>query len=218
MGRRGMGTAACTKPSTNRWPGTLYGRARLVVIALGRELWKETGMPVSPRSELIPTPRITPGQPERYMLARPHGQYTDDDVRFILGQYFEVAPPAGLDPLLSISQMVLETGSLTSFWSQRPRRNPAGIGVTGEPGAGVSFPSWVVAVRAHVGRLLAYALPRGGESAAQQALITEALRWRPLPDTVRGRAPTLAGLAGSWAADPQYAVKISRVANEILAA
>ena len=68
---------------------------------------------------------------------------------------------------------------------------------------------------AHVGRLLAYALAKGKETAAQKRLIEEALAWRPLPEPFRGAAPTLAGLAGTWAADRAYARKIARLANEI---
>ena len=117
--------------------------------------------------------------------------------------------------LLAVAQMTEETGHLTSFWSQRPRRNLAGIGVTGEPGAGVSFPDLKTAVRAHTGRLLAFALPSGVESEAQHQLIEEALAARPLPEKYRGIAPTLQGLAGTWAQDPDYATKVAAVANEI---
>jgi hypothetical protein len=149
------------------------------------------------------------------MLSRPHGTYTDADVRAIIADYYAVAPAVGLDPLLVVAQMVEETGNLTSFWSQRPRRNPAGIGVTGQPGEGLSFPDWRTATRAHTGRLLAYALPKNTENQAQANLIKEALSFRPLPDNLRGAAPTLAGLAGTWAHDPRYAENISSVANQI---
>lgn len=172
---------------------------------------------VTPRSQLHAQPRARAERAERYLLGRPHGEYTDDDVRVIVGYYYDTAAPVGLDPLLVVAQMALETGGLTSFWSQRPRRNPAGIGVTGAPGAGVSFPSWKIAVRAHTGRLLAYSLPKGDENQLQRRLIEEALTHRPLPQRFRGVAPRLEGLAGTWAADLQYAVKLARVANEIRA-
>ncbi len=173
--------------------------------------------PVTPRSQLHAAARAPAQRAERYLLAGPHGEYSDDDVRVIVGHYYKTAPAVGLDPLLVVAQMVLETGALTSFWSQRPRRNPAGIGVTGAPGAGLSFPSWKTAVRAHTGRLLAYSLPSGTENQAQAQLIAEALAFRPLPQRLRGVAPRLEGLAGTWAADPQYAVKLARVANDIRA-
>jgi hypothetical protein len=170
---------------------------------------------VTPRARLLAKPRVSASRARRYCLARPHGEYTEQDVARIVQLYFDAARPVGLDPLLVVSQMVLETANLTSFWSQRPRRNPAGIGVTGEPGAGISFGSWPKAVRAHAGRLLAYALPLEGENSLQRALIEEALTWRPLPANRRGVAPTLQGLAGTWATDLEYADKISRIANEI---
>ena len=170
---------------------------------------------VTPQSALLAPPRTTPKTLERYMLSRQHGSYSDDDVRNILRTYTATCKAAGLDPLLVVSQMVLETGNLMSFWSQPPRRNPAGIGVTGKPGAGISFSNWDKAARSHVGRLLAYALPKDGGTDAQRKLIDEALKVRPLPDDRRGRAPKLKGLAGSWAADRKYADKITGIANEI---
>jgi len=166
---------------------------------------------------LLAPPRATLGQAQHYLLSRPHGGYTDDDARWIARLYFETATPVGLDPLLAVAQLAHETDFLSSFWSQPPRRNPAGLGVTGEPGAGLSFPNWTAAVRAHLGRLLAYALPRGQGTPAQQELIAEALAWRPLPDRLRGCAPTLGGLTGTWGADPTYAPKVRDHANRIRA-
>jgi hypothetical protein len=170
---------------------------------------------VTPDSRLLAAARTAAERAEKYLLARPHGEYSDSDVRTIVGLYYTTASAVGLDPLLVVAQMVEETGHLTSFWSQRPRRNLAGIGVTGEPGIGLSFPDLKTAVHAHAGRLLAYSLPSGTGSQAQIELIKEALTIRPLPQQLRGAAPTLKGLAGTWAQDPLYAVKLARVANEI---
>jgi len=172
---------------------------------------------VTPYSPLLAPASAPSARAGQYLLARPHGGYSDDDVRVIVSHYYQTAAPVSLDPLLVVAQMVEETGHLTSFWSQRPPRNLAGIGVTGEPGVGLSFPDLKTAVRAHTGRLLAYALPSGTGSLAQTELISEALAFRPLPTQDRGVAPTLKGLAGTYAADPQYAVKLARMANEIRA-
>ena len=95
--------------------------------------------PLTARARLLGTPRATADQLTRALLGRPHGDYSDDQVRRISGLYVEFSTQARMDPLVAVAQMVLETGNLTSFWSQPPRRNPAGIGVTGEPGAGLSF-------------------------------------------------------------------------------
>jgi hypothetical protein len=170
---------------------------------------------LTPGSALRAAPRAPAERAEQYLLARAHGGYSDSDVRAIISHYYTTAAAVGLDPLLVVSQMVEETAHLTSFWSQRPRRNLAGIGVTGEPGKGLSFPDMKTAVRAHTGRLLAYVLPSGAGNQAQNELIDEALAFRRLPPDRRGVAPTLNGLAGTWAEDPQYAVKLAHVANEI---
>jgi N-acetylmuramoyl-L-alanine amidase len=172
--------------------------------------------PVTVDSALLAVARAPAPQAVRFLLSRAHGEYTDGDVQTIVGHYYATAPTVGLDPLLVVAQLTEETEHLTSFWSQRPRRNPAGIGVTGKPGVGLSFPDWKTAARAHTGRLLAYVLPKDTGNAAQVSLVKEALAFRSLPDNRRGVAPTLKGLSGKWAADPQYAVKLASVANQIL--
>jgi N-acetylmuramoyl-L-alanine amidase/Mannosyl-glycoprotein endo-beta-N-acetylglucosaminidase len=170
---------------------------------------------VTPDSSLLAPARAPAARAEQYLLARQHGGYSASDVTEIVGLYYTTAAAVGLDPLLVVAQMAEETAHLTSFWSQRPRRNFAGIGVTGQPGVGLSFPDLKTAVRAHAGRLLAYALPTGTGSPAQNQLIDEALAVRPLPPQLRGAAAKLSGLAGTWAQDPRYAVKLAGVANDI---
>jgi N-acetyl-anhydromuramyl-L-alanine amidase AmpD len=188
---------------------------------VGQRTWDATFAPIeheriTPRTSLVAPPRTAVANAQKFVLDREHG-YGDAKVREIVQLYFNTAIPGGLDPLLVIAQMVEETATLTSFWSQPPRRNPAGIGVTGEQNVGISFATWRDAVRAHVGRLLAYAVEPDRETPAQRMLIAEALAVRPLASSVRGKAPTLAGLAERWAADPAYADKLSSVANAIRA-
>jgi hypothetical protein len=170
---------------------------------------------VTPASALLAAPRAAAARAQQFLQGQPHGAYSDADVATLVGLYYQTASGAGLDPLLAVAQMSEETEHLTSFWSQPPRRNLAGLGVTGAPGVGLSFPDLPAAVRAHVGRLLAYAIAAGAGTPAQNQLITEALAVRPLPGNLRGSATTLKGLAGHWAADPQYAVKIAAVAESI---
>ena len=122
-----------------------------------------------------------------------------------------------LDPLLAVAQMILETGNLNSKWSQPPYRNPAGIGIPGGDPPPFKFDSWHVAVRAHLGRRLRYAIGEGEESEAQREMIAEALTWRDLPKEYWGVAPQLRGLTGRWAMDRAYDRKIAKIANSILA-
>ncbi len=166
-------------------------------------------------SRIIAPPRVTEGQVVRYLVPKYNGRYTDADVRYIVDRYFDLAPKVGVDPLVVVAQMDHETAHLSSYWSQRPRRNPAGIGVTGAPGEGVSFPRWSDSVDAHVGRLLAYALPKGTGTVEQKRLIARALSWRPLPDSYRGSARTIYGLQGRWATDRYYAAKLARTGDAI---
>lgn len=208
-------------------------------------------------SPLIASPRASAAQALAYILARAHGEYTTHDIAgVIVPAYWAVCERAGIDPVLAVAQMIHETGNLTSFWSHRPRRNPAGIGVTGRRvdqetyqknperyppelwaynrqrmmwEAGVSFPTWKDdAIPAHIGRLLLYALPAGAGTPAQQALIADALAWRPFPADFRGTAPTLKplgkvhnpkGSRGAGWAHPgdNYGAAIARIANAIAA-
>ena len=173
-------------------------------------------------STILAAPRATEAQLRAHLVSHHrahHSQsvYKDSALANIVRLYVTTSKSIGLDPLVAVSQMNLETGHLTSQASQPPQRNPAGIGITGAPGEGVSFPSWSKAVRAHVGRLAAYAIPKGQGTPAQKALITEALAVRPLPDSKRGVAARLQGLSRNWAADPAYADKIVRIAAEIQA-
>ena len=134
---------------------------------------------------MLAAPTATAAQAARRILARPHGEYTDADVAALCQAYADTCAAGGLDLAMVVAQLIHETGNLSSWWAARPRRNPAGIGVTGrealgrpqsgawaERGAlwveGCSFASWdQQAIPAHVGRLLAYALPIGQGTAAQ---------------------------------------------------
>jgi hypothetical protein len=174
------------------------------------------------RSTILGAPRATEAQLRRHLISRHHAhhsesRYKDSALAHIVQLYVTTCKSIGLDPLVAVSQMELETGHLTSKASQPPQRNPAGIGITGAGVAGVSFPTWSGAVRAHVGRLAAYALPKGKGTPAQKALIAEALAVRPLGPEKRGVAVRVGGLSRNWAKDRQYANKIARIAKEIQA-
>ncbi len=194
-------------------------------------------MAFSPDSPILSnTIQGTPEQCSRFILARAHGDYNENDiVNGIVPAYFSVCASVGMDPVMLLAQMIHETGCLTSWWSQRPRRNPAGIGVTGRSGSaqpaagawalkegswleGVSFTSWKDdAVPAHAGRLLAYALRDDQANEAQRAMIARAIAYRPLPAKFRGVAPTWRGLNGRWAVPgTTYADKIAEIANAMI--
>ena len=170
-------------------------------------------------------------------------QYALTDVHLIASQYWFQSTALGLDPWLVAAQCLHETGNLTSWWSARPRRNPAGLGVTGRtlhtppPDAawaydeaerrwrhGLSFPAWVThSIPAHIGRLLAYATTPDQRSPAQQQAVTTALSYRSLPAALHGSAPTLNQLGAAhnptgqgWASPgTDYGARLAVIANQL---
>lgn len=180
---------------------------------------------VTEQSLILAPPRATVAQAARFMLARPHGGYsTGDIVDHILPAYWQLCSTVGIDPLVAVAQMIHETGNLSSPLSQRPHRNPAGIGVTGESGKEVSFRSWEGhSIPAHIGRLLAYALREEQTTPVQRRLIRTALKVRALPEACRGSARTLKALgrdynpSGQGWASPgtHYGARIAAIANAI---
>lgn len=164
------------------------------------------------------------------------GEYTSYDVlNVILPAYWVVCDRAGIDFGVALAQAWHETAAngipFSSWWAQRPRRNPCGFGVTGRvemsaiPPSGVwarkglrwaeghSFANWRdYAIPAHVGRLVAYATKPGQRTGVQQELAAYALGLRGLPAGYIGAAPTLDGLDGRWAVPGNgYGAKIARI-------
>ncbi|MFL5933643.1 MAG: N-acetylmuramoyl-L-alanine amidase [Gaiellaceae bacterium] len=179
-----------------------------------------SGETLSGNSTILAAPRASAAQMRQHLINRHRAhpgesRLRDKTLADIINLYVQISKSVGVDPLVAVSQMELETGHLTSKASQPPRRNPAGIGITSASAQGVSFPTWNKAVRAHVGRLAAYAIPKGEGTGAQKALIAEALAVRPLPDSKRGVAVRLKGLSHNWAEDPKYANKIAKIGKEI---
>ncbi|MEN9937594.1 MAG: hypothetical protein RLZZ387_4173 [Chloroflexota bacterium] len=180
-----------------------------------------TSPPPSPDAPIVAPASGTVELALAWLAPRADASYSDDDLRSIVEAYRSVGDRVGVDWFMAIAQMVHETGSMTSWWSQRPRRNPAGIAVTGRtssnpidtpPGLhwawddrssiwreGVSFADWTQdAVPAHLGRLLAYALTNAEANDAQREVIAKALSYRSLV-TYRGAAKTWQGLNSKWA-------------------
>lgn len=153
------------------------------------------------------------------------------DIRDILDAVFTIANTVGIPAEIVVAQQFIEASDqadsdpelepFSSYWSQSPRNNLSGYGVTGTPGVGVSFPTPLDAVQAEIGRLLRYFLADGVGTEAQQALMKTALKWRPLDRELWGSATQLAHLGAvrnptrkGWASPgPAYGQHIADVAN-----
>lgn len=230
---RGLSADALNGHRDCNSPKTCPGRA-IQLPAVRAELAKRltpSAESLSRDTALLSAPRCTQAQALAYLTRRATGEYTRADLALsILPAYWQACTNTGLDPCVAIAQLIHETGNLTSWWSQRPRRNPAGIGVTGvrsralprhstwawngvDYEEGCSFASWADhAVPAHVGRLQAYATAPGNRTPSQRALILGAMTVRTLPAQYHGCAPTLAGLEGTWAVPGKgYADKLAAI-------
>lgn len=163
------------------------------------------------------------------------GTYTLNDYRSILLSYDKAAEKGNVNPYLAVAQMAKETDWGRSFWSQRPRRNPAGIGVTGEKSEtekpkdtwafdsseniwkkGYSFPSWEIAAQAHIGHLLAYVYKQAELNDEQLYLVAVDPRAKFIPATTRGKVKLLKDLDGKWAVPGVgYGRSIATLANAL---
>lgn len=138
-----------------------------------------------------------------------------------LAQYvnavFELCDEPGTpDAAIVIAQSSEETAGWTSFW-WTSRGNPAGIGITGDPEedtASEIFENGLQSGSAHIAHLLLYAT--GTVNAAGLGPMDDP-RYVAYVDAhgLEPTATTIAGLAGTWAADTGYAGKICQHGNAI---
>ena len=174
------------------------------------------GMPI-----VTPEPVDFPTAARRWLKTRPHKVRPDHELDALIVCYEQACAATGVSLELAITQMVHETDSYTSLWAQPPRRNPAGMGVTGTilpdgTPAGQWFDTDALGVTAHIGRLLAYLLPAGEGSGPQRRFVDYCLTHQPKPP--RAVATNVAEMAAVWAADPDYVSKLTARHAQIAAA
>jgi hypothetical protein len=121
--------------------------------------------------------------------------------------YREECSAEGVNSDVAFAQMCVETGFLRFGGLVTPEMNNfAGLGSIGPGQAGEHFPDTRTGVRAQVQHLKAYATP---EKPKREIVDT---RYRYVK---YGSAPTVGGLAGTWAADKHYGVKIYDVLERL---
>jgi hypothetical protein len=121
--------------------------------------------------------------------------------------YTEESEREGVNHDVAFSQMCLETGFLRfGNLVSREMNNFCGLGAIGPEQRGEVFSEPRIGVRAHIQHLKAYAT----EEPLRGELVDPRYRW------VRyGSAPTIYGLAGTWAADREYGNKILNILEEL---
>ena len=121
--------------------------------------------------------------------------------------YIDEASFEGVNHDIAFVQMCLETGYLRYGGDVKPEQfNYAGMGAVGGGDPGLSFSEPRIGVRAQIQHLKAY----GSEEPLKGDLVNPRFRF-----VRRGAAPTYEGLAGTWAADRQYAVKINSLLQRL---
>ncbi len=132
-----------------------------------------------------------------------------DRVRLLASMYIEECALEGVNSDVAFAQMCLETGFLRFGGLVTPEMNNfCGLGATDPAHPGIFFPDMRTGVRAHVQHLKAYG--------STEPLAGELVDPRFALVSPRGKSPTIAGLAGTWAADPRYGEKLLEIIEGIL--
>ncbi len=138
------------------------------------------------------------------------------DVELYIYEIYRLAPTLGFDPSLLIAQSALETGYWKSKWWDE-RLNPAGLGINDDPSShpySGTFPNGTISARAQLAHM--HAEVYGTTTALPIELQGIDITYENvLKAGWAGTVVTLDDLAGTWATDPQYGWKISRVASYI---
>lgn len=133
---------------------------------------------------------------------RPNQPRLDVTPPELIDLYYAEGLAEGVRPELAFAQAVFETGYFSS--TDTAINNYAGIGHPDGAGSGMAFQSPAIGVRAHVQLLRAFAEGNDADFTSERVV--------PRPGA---SATTLLELAGTWAADPNYAEKVVAVLSAI---
>ena len=121
--------------------------------------------------------------------------------------YYEECLAEGVKPEVAFAQSMLETGFLKFGGDVLPNQyNFAGLGATGNGVHGNSFSSVRIGIRAHIQHLKCYA----STAPLNQEKVDP--RWS---DSLRGKAPTVEKLQGTWATSTTYASSLLKAIEKI---
>lgn len=133
-----------------------------------------------------------------------------EKVSRLASYYIEEAAIEGINSDLAFVQMCLETGFLGYGNLVQPEMNNfCGLGAMDAEHPGEWFESEQIGVRAHIQHLHAYATT--AEVELKQELVDPRYSWPHRTKLAR----TVHELAGNWATDPDYGIKLDRYLNEL---
>jgi hypothetical protein len=146
------------------------------------------------------------------------GSENQSDVEKYVNTVYDLAPHIGINPDVVIAQSIHETTQdgipWNSYW-WKTRRNPAGIGITGDPtqnNQSHTFPSGTESAIAQVAHLGLYA-----GTGVPHELREFDPRWDAAFNAgYSGIATTISDLTNTWAADDTYGEKLAQRLNEMV--
>jgi len=140
-------------------------------------------------------------------LLQNNSKIDKDYVRKLAEFYIEEAVFEGVNHDVAFSQMCLETGYLNYGGLVQPDwYNFCGLGAIGPEQPGLIFPDPRTGIRAHIQHLKGYAT----EDPLKGELVDPRYKY-----VRKGSSPNIEGLAGTWATDRQYAVKINAILQRL---
>ncbi len=175
----------------------------------------ETETPEAPAPQITVSRRIADkGQltatqlADFFLLQRPDYDYIEI-VHF--AQYYIVEAAAeGINSDVAFAQMCLETGYLRFGGLVQPDfHNYCGLGAMDAENPGCIFETEQLGVRAHIQHLQAYATHE--DELLNNELIDPRYNWVHKTKYIE----TIDGLAGTWATDPNYAIKIESILSRM---
>jgi hypothetical protein len=171
----------------------------------------------------LPDKSITSGKSQPPLLIMGKGNISSDKLSSFLVQnnkqvnsayarmlsqlYIEETAYEGINHDIAFAQMCLETGFLKFGGLVKPEwNNFCGLGAIGPEQPGLIFADARTGVRAHIQHLKAYATTEP----LKMGLVDPRYKYVRL-----GSSPAIDGLAGTWAADKMYAVKIKAILEKL---
>ena len=182
------------------------------------QIWSVTSPTIGSNTPIMGVSQVSQAQAVRYIknAYQRNGQSLPakwrkdgETVEKIVKYFWEEGAAEGVRGDVALAQSIHETGMFQFGGDVIPAQyNFAGIGTTGGGVRGNYFKNARIGVRAQIQHLKAYASTKPLVQACVDPRFTY---------VDRGCAPTIAGLAGTWAIDSSYARSITYILNAMLA-
>lgn len=143
-----------------------------------------------------------------FISKNPNANY--EKVMRLAEYYISESSSEGINSDIAFVQMCLETGFLNfGGLVTENMNNFCGLGAIDKNNPGNSFETELLGVRAHIQHLHAYGTTR----TLNNPLVDPRYKYV----NPRGKAPTIQELAGTWASDKEYGMKLQNLLNQLSA-